>query len=285
MARAMPVLVLALVACTKASEEQRVKRMPLPPPPESAQPASELRIQVEIDGAVKSSIDAARLASLKPDYQDEERRAWRLATVLGSSVDRPGAVIAVTGEKGLTLVVHPPKSKDDPTPVFALTRRGEAVVAMVAQDEPFPPYHGRGGRLNRPGDPLPRISGVTHVKVYVEADARAPEPAPSIEVTVAGSPAGTWTAEELSKVPRFGDAGDREIWSLRDATRVLVGPKARVVALVGDGKRVTVDAQAWADRSRTPILKLNRGHAFKFLWLPEKDGAPELKGIQKIETE
>lgn len=290
------VAVLALVAlasgCGKASESEKAKRMPRPPPPESAQPADTLRITVEIDGATAPPIDGARLAALKPDYQDDERRAWRLSTLLGPTFDRAGARVAFTGEKGVTVVVQPPVTKDDPVPVLALTRRGEAIVAMFTEGEPFPAYHGQGGRLARRGDPLPRLSGVTHVKVYVEPPpAKKDEPLPSIEVTVAGSPAGTWTRDTLAPLPRFArgatDAGDKpDLWSLREATRALVGPKARVVAIVGEsGKRVTIDPKAWSDPARTPVLKLNRGHLFKFLWLPERGESDEVKGILRIETE
>jgi hypothetical protein len=38
---------------------------------------------------------------------------------------------------------------------------------MVAPGDPFPAYHGQGRRLSRPGDPLPRVGGVTRIRVYL----------------------------------------------------------------------------------------------------------------------
>ena len=139
--------------------------MPLPPPPPHAPLPAAIAIDVVIDGAPAPRIDAARLGQVAPDFHDEERRAWRLATLLGPAAARPGVQIAVTGERGVSIVLAPTGGPHDPLPVLAVTRRGEVVAAMVEPENPFPDYHGRGGRLGRPGDPLPRISGVTNVKV------------------------------------------------------------------------------------------------------------------------
>src|SRR6185436_304687 len=117
-----------------------------------------LRIAVEIDGQERPVIDAAFLAARAPDFADSERRAWRIDSLLGAPAQREGAVIAVTGEHGLTIELG---RGDDagagPVPVLTVSRRGEVLAAMVESTDPFPPYHGRGGRLGRPGDRLPRI--------------------------------------------------------------------------------------------------------------------------------
>jgi hypothetical protein len=157
-----------LGACTKASESQDAKRMPKPPPVVSAEPVMPVHIEVEIDGKPAPPIDAARLAAVKPDFEDEDRRAWRIATLLGPPADRDGVSIAVTGEKGLALVAKPPRAATDPIPVLTTNRRGDPHFALVPANEPFPAYHGRGGRLARPGDPLPRISGVTRISVSID---------------------------------------------------------------------------------------------------------------------
>jgi hypothetical protein len=157
-----------LSACTKASESQDAKRMPKPPPVASAEPSAPVRIDVEIDGKPAPTIDAARLAAVKPDFEDDERRAWKIVTLLGPAADRDGVSITVTGEKGLALVAKPPRAKTDPVPVLTTNRRGDPHFALVPADEPFPAYHGRGGRLARPGDPLPRISGVTRISVSMD---------------------------------------------------------------------------------------------------------------------
>jgi hypothetical protein len=155
-------------ACTKASESQDAKRTPKPPPSPSAEPQAPVRIEVEIDGKPAPVIDAARLAAVKPDFEDEDRRAWKIVTLLGPAADRDGVSIAVTGEKGLALVAKPPRAASDPIPVLTTNRRGDPHFALVPANEPFPAYHGRGGRLARPGDPLPRISGVTRIVVSMD---------------------------------------------------------------------------------------------------------------------
>ena len=164
-------LCLASVACKKASDADATRQMPkLPPPPQVAL-SPMLQIAVEIDGVAAAPIDAARLNALKPDFQDPERRAWRLPTLLGPSVLRPRAVVAVTGDNDLTVLFHQPKSDKDPLPVLTESRRGGIVAAIVTPDDPFPPYHGQGRRLMRPGDPSPRIAGVTRLRVYLEPPA------------------------------------------------------------------------------------------------------------------
>jgi hypothetical protein len=65
---------------------------------------------------------------------------------------------------------------DDFQPVLQVSRRGEVVATMVDPKAPFPEYHGRGGRLGRTGDPLPRVSGVTAIRVFLDP----PSPPPSL---------------------------------------------------------------------------------------------------------
>jgi hypothetical protein len=164
----MCLTLLVWSGCQKASDAAGDKQMPkLPPPPKVALPA-ELRIAVEIDGKEAPALDAARLNAVKPDFEDAERRAWRLATLVGPAAARPNAVAAVTGEKDMTVVMRQPRTDKDPMPVLTQSRRGGIVAAMVSQSDPFPPYHGQGRRLARPGDPLPRIDGVTKIRVYLD---------------------------------------------------------------------------------------------------------------------
>lgn len=162
------VLFFALVACKRSSDQNESKRMPKPPPPPDAEASPELHIVVEIDGRAAATIDAAKLASTKADFVDAERRAWRIETLVGAAAQRDGTVIAVTGEKGMTVMLRQPKTDKDPLAVLAVSRRGDVVAAMVEKEDPFPPYHGHGGRLGRRGDPLPRIAGVTKIAVSVE---------------------------------------------------------------------------------------------------------------------
>lgn len=158
-------LALALAACKSQSDQNESKRMPKPPPPASAEAPAQLHIDVDCKGKPCDPIDAAKLASTKPDFADGEHRAWRVETLVGLAGPHDGVVIAVTGDKGVTITLTTPKTDKDPVPVLVVTRRGEVIAAMVERDDPFPAYHGHGGRLGRRGDPLPRITGVTKIAV------------------------------------------------------------------------------------------------------------------------
>jgi hypothetical protein len=159
------VLVVSCCACSRASDSAEAKRLPKPPPSASAAPSTSLHIDVTIDGAPAPPIDAARLASTPPDFTSDEHRAWRASTLLGAAADRAGATITATGEKGVAIAMHPPAGASDPIPVITVNRRGDVIAALVSKDDPFPDYHGRGGRLSRPGDPLPHLAGITKIVV------------------------------------------------------------------------------------------------------------------------
>jgi hypothetical protein len=157
--------VLLLCACKKETGD--TSQMPKLPPSPKAQVPAALQIAVEIDGKPAPAIDGVKLQQTKADYEDEERRAWRFDTLLGPTAARPNVAIAVSGEKDVTVVLRPPRAAGDPVPVLAQSRRGGVVAALVPADDPFPAYHGQGRRMARPGDPLPRMNGVTKISVYV----------------------------------------------------------------------------------------------------------------------
>lgn len=166
---AVTILVLAL-ACALGACEQRAnegRRMPKAPPPPSAPVDKALSIAVTIDGEPAPPLDAARLESTPATYADEGKRAWRLDTLFGSKGARAGVSYTVTGDGGVELVLRPPRSLAEAVPVIAANLRGEVIVAMVSPGQPFPAYHGQGGRLGRRGDPLPRIANVTSIAVAV----------------------------------------------------------------------------------------------------------------------
>ena len=162
MKRWILVVVVAFVACQKASEERR--EMPKLPPPPQPRIAPSLRIEVEVDGRAQAALDAERLAKTAPDFSDGEHRAWRFSTLLGLPIAR-GSSIAVTGAQNVTITLKEPASPKDPQPVLTESRRGELVAALISPDDPFPSFHGQGRRLARPMDPLPRIAGVTKISV------------------------------------------------------------------------------------------------------------------------
>ena len=160
-------LSLAQAACGKTPPNEE-KRMPKLVPPPQAKIAPGFRIAVEIDGAEAPAIDGARLEATRPDYEDKGKRAWRLDTLLGAPAAREGAAIAVTGDRDMTIVMKPPRGPGEDVPVLMANLRGDVVAAMVDPKDPFPAYHGQGGRLQRKGDPLPRIAGVSKISVYQE---------------------------------------------------------------------------------------------------------------------
>jgi len=158
-------LLLTLSACSKPSESTDAKRSPRPPPSAEEIIPPALHLDVEIAGAPAPPIDAARLSATKPDYADDEHRAWRIATLLGPAAARPGAIVSAIGDKGVSLDMPAPAGSTDPVPTLWLNRRGDVMAGLVAPDDPLPGYHGKGGRLNRPGDPLPRLVSPTRLKL------------------------------------------------------------------------------------------------------------------------
>lgn len=165
MTRMTLLLCTAIVCACGQTDQNEGQRMPkLAPPPRVPIPA-DLSITVEIDGAPAAPIDAARLAGIEPDFQDDERRAWKIATLLGPSIEPLSTRIAVTGRRGVTVELTRSEATRELVPVILLSRRGDVIAALVQATEPFPHYHGQGGRLGRPLDPLPRISDVTSIRV------------------------------------------------------------------------------------------------------------------------
>jgi hypothetical protein len=163
---AIAIGVVAAAACSRAGEESRSKRSPAPPPPDTVEVPADLRIPVTTLGIAGAPIDAARLTALAPDFADDDRRAWRLTTLV-PAFDQPGRAIEADGASGLSIRLVRPAQPGALTPVLFLTRRGEVVVTLVDPREPFPDFHGQGGRLRRPGDSQPHVSPVTALRVVV----------------------------------------------------------------------------------------------------------------------
>jgi hypothetical protein len=169
-----PLLLIVLVAaagaaCSRASEESEAKRSPVPPPPPEVEIPRDLEIDVTLDGTAAEPITRARLEAIEPDFADEERRAWRLTTVL-PALDTPGAVIEARGPTGVSVRIERPADAAMPAPVLFFTRRGDVVVSVVDPANPFPGYHGQGGQLKRQGDPLPRLSPVTALAIVTKPE-------------------------------------------------------------------------------------------------------------------
>ena len=156
-------VLLALVGCRGDAAPNEGKRMPKAPPPATVSIPVGLSIQVTVDGAVRAPITAATLAAIPPDFVDHDRRAWRISTLLGPDVVAATTVIAATGEAGMTIETS--ASAGQPVATLFITRRSDVIVALVDPTDPFPAFHGQGRRLERPGDPYPRIANVTRIAV------------------------------------------------------------------------------------------------------------------------
>lgn len=165
---------LVLAACSRAGEEESGKRAPIAPPPPVIEIPAGLSIPVEIDGVAGPAITRQTLAAIKPDFADEERRAWRLTRVLPSFSGR--AVLEAVGREDVSIAMQAPASADEPQPVLFFTRRGEVVATQVRPEDPFPQFHGQGGRLRRPGDLTPRVSPVVMLRVHTGGMARRAAP-------------------------------------------------------------------------------------------------------------
>ena len=156
------VIALALAACSKASPEGDKKQWQESPPPKEVTVPAGLSIAVEVDGAAAAAITSAVLGASKPDFVDEDHKAWRIPTLVPAAA--PGATIEASSPSGVAVKFALP-TPDGLEPVLFLTRRGEVIVAALDPKQPFPKYHGQGSRLRRPGDSMPRVAPVTKLSI------------------------------------------------------------------------------------------------------------------------
>ena len=156
------VLLLLLAACSKPGNESEAKQWADHPPAKDVPIPDKLEIAVTVDGAKQPAITAVGLRAAKPDFADEERKAWRIPTLVPAAA-APGVVEAFT-PTGIS-VSFPHPTPDGLEPVLFLTRRGEVIVAALNPKDPVPGHHGQGGRLHRPGDSSPRVAPVAHMAI------------------------------------------------------------------------------------------------------------------------
>jgi len=159
---ALPLLLL--LACSK-TEPNEGKRVPqAPPPPGGATASPTLSIAVAVDGQPRAPITSATLMSTTPDWSDAQRKAWRIARLVNIE---PSAQVtfAVTGARDVTIEMPAESTEHKLVPALLLSQRGLVVAEFVDPAEPFPAFHGEGGRLGRPPDPTPRVQNVTKIEV------------------------------------------------------------------------------------------------------------------------
>ncbi|HUJ60099.1 MAG TPA: hypothetical protein VLX92_16450 [Kofleriaceae bacterium] len=155
-------IALVVVACSR-SDSGDSKQWQTSPPPDKIDVPDALTIAVEVDGAARPPITAATLRTIKPDFVDTERRAWLVPTLVADAAP-PGTTVEAIAPSGVSLkVTHP--TGDGLEPVLFLTRRGEVIVSTIDPKDPFPQYHGRGGRLHRAGDSQPHLAPVAKLAI------------------------------------------------------------------------------------------------------------------------
>jgi hypothetical protein len=159
---AVVVIAACSCSCSKASKEAETRQWPEPPPGKEVSIPARLEIAVTVDGAAKPPITADTLRGVRPDYSDEERKAWKIPSLVGEA-GTPG-VVEATSPAGVSVRFSHP-TPDGLEPVLFLTRRGEVIVAALDPKDPFPRYHGQGGRLHRSGDQMPRIAPVSKLDI------------------------------------------------------------------------------------------------------------------------
>jgi hypothetical protein len=143
-----------------------------------------------------------------------------------------------------------------------------------------------------PAKPATNAAPVAQAKLTVHhqaggiADGQAP--GSSIEVIVDGKPVPDWTPERIAaaaSIPFTNQNGEqRDAWLLKTLTHSLLGPKARIVALDSEDRRVAIDERAWNDPARLLVMRLSHRGQYKANWM-QGDVADEalIKGITRIE--
>ncbi len=123
------------------------------------------RVPVEIQGASSFAIDRALLDRVPADYTEEDRKAWRLSSLVGVAALGGGATVEVEDAQGQRVVLAQPSDLvAGLVPVVTVNRAGELRMALARNDgdEIFASFHGRGGNRGRGGEPG-RVREVRHV--------------------------------------------------------------------------------------------------------------------------
>jgi hypothetical protein len=151
-------------ACSRASNESEAKQWPKSPPPaKNVPPPADLSIQIKVNGNDKGTITAGTLTGAKPDFEDAERTAWLIPTLVPDA-GPSGSTVEAVSPAGVSVKFDRPSSTGL-EPVLFLTRRGEVIVSAIDPKDPFPRYHGQGGRLHRAGDSWPRVAPVQRLEI------------------------------------------------------------------------------------------------------------------------
>ncbi len=155
-------LLVAGAACSRASDEAETKQWAAQPPPKDMPPPADLNIAIKVNGVEKGAITVQTLKA-KPDFEDAERTMWLIPTLVPDAA-ASGSTVEAVSTAGVSVKFERP-SAAGLEPVLFLTRRGEVIVSAIDPKDPFPRYHGQGGRLHRAGDSLPRVGPVARLEI------------------------------------------------------------------------------------------------------------------------
>lgn len=218
-------------------------------------------IAVEVDGTAGEAITAARLAGLKPDYTDGNKRAWKLTRLLPKALAGEGRVVEVSGAGKARLKLRNAGEVVNGTVVALVVGVGEPFVARIDPAKPF-------------ATPTMRsVARIAQLRVYAPSQGKRRKPpvkADKLEVKIQldGKAHATWKIDELNKVPTI--EGKPRHWSMR-AIADHIAKGARISEVVSrKGNTQKLDAERWADERLKPLIKLNRRGMLKFWW--NRDG-------------
>jgi hypothetical protein len=224
--------------------------------PAVARPA-DLHVDVVIEGAEGPAITKTRLAKMTPEYDDGHRRAFAMADFLGWLYQRPDVALEV--EDGAGRVARYEKPGQGLKLVLVVAADGSTHVALLDASQRL----GDGG------------AAVRRLRLVLSPVAGAEAPPPELALELDGKSQPAWRLDDLgpATVEITGDGGaKRSGWPLRELLSHRIGAHARVVAVAGN-ESATIDAAEWNDRTRIPVLRLNRRHAFRLQWIA-RDGSP-----------
>lgn len=152
-----------VVACSRGGDSGEAKHWQSGPPPPRIDVPYGLSIPVAVDGAAKPPITTDTLRSVKPDYIDDEHRVWLVPTLVPDAAPA-GTLVEAADPTGLSVKLAHPMA-DGYEPALFLSRRGEVKLGAIDPKDPFPRWHGQGGRLHRAGDSLPHVSPVARIAI------------------------------------------------------------------------------------------------------------------------
>ncbi|HEY1558559.1 MAG TPA: hypothetical protein VGF94_27235 [Kofleriaceae bacterium] len=136
-----------------------------------------------------------------------------------------------------------------------------------------------------PPPPAPAAAPAHHEDRRDPAEAAPPL---HLDVVAGDGTHAAWNQDLFDRVPHFESTNhggeSRDTWSLRELARAAAGPNVRVAAVIGDVTK-PIDAAAWTDPTRTPIVHRTRRGALKFRWADAAGrwGETEVKDVTRLE--